>query len=182
MKIPVSTNLETLAQLAALGVPLPEYWTQLNMPTNQTTIPAGYRVTITSWENDADNYKTTIHEGLTKPRVEYMIELCKLFVSQNRDKNAFGNMYDPSEHEVSKAVNAVRALMRKHQAVLTEDELQILDGTAGDEDDIRYNVQEMVSEYLDTGEDYAFRVFDGAKVELIPHEIKMEDVSSQFGV
>jgi len=153
------------------------------MTTKQTTIPAGYRVTITSWENDADNYADTIHEGLSKERVEFILELCRLFRSKNRDRKCFGNMYEPSHHEALAAEAAIRVVMEKHRAVLTEDELDQL-AIESDPDD-EYGgpeFSEFVSEYLDSGEGFLYRVYSGATVELIPHEIKMEDVTDQFSV
>lgn len=153
--------------------------------TKQTIIPAGYRVTITSWENDADNYADTIHEGLTKERVEFILELCNLFLSKNgqygKKGKGFGNMYEPGHDEQLAAEAAIRVVMEKHRAVLTEDELEQL-AIESDPDD-EYGgpeFSEMVSTFLDSSEDYYYRVYSGAKVELIPHEIRMEDVTDQF--
>lgn len=152
--------------------------------SKKTIIPAGYRVTILSWENDADNYKDTIHEGQSKERVEFIIALCKKFRSKNSAKGCFGNMYEASTAEMAPAVKAVLALMEDYRAVLTEVELDILDSEElkEDEDELAYAVQELMTDFLDSGENTTFRVFDGAKVEMIPHEITLEDVSAQFGV
>ena len=149
--------------------------------TKQTIIPAGYRVTITSWENDADNYKDSIHEGLSKERVEYILELCKLFKSgSNNGGKTFGNMNESGRNArtmLAKAEQAVRAVLEKHRAVLNECELANLDA---EEDDME--VSEIVCEFLDSSEYYIFRVFSEAKVELIPHQITMEDVTGEFDV
>lgn len=152
--------------------------------SKQTIIPAGYRVTISSWENDADNYKDVIIEGLSKERVEFVIKLCKLFRSKNQVPGCFGNMYEASEPEMAPAIAAVLSLMNEHRAALDEGELSILtdDDLKEDEYELAYTVQEMVSGFLSSSEGTTFRVFDGAKVELIPHEITLEDVSAQFGV
>ena len=154
------------------------------MSATQTVIPAGYRVTITSWENDADNYKDTIHEGLSKERVEYILELCKLFKSGSNNGGAtFGNMYDPDEEEIERADAAIRGVLEKYRPVLDEYELEQLDIVADPDDE--YSGPEfsaIVSEFLDSSEGYQYRVYDGAKVEYIPHKITMEDVTSQFKV
>jgi hypothetical protein len=147
----------------------------------QTIIPAGYRVTIASWENDADNYKDKIHEGLSKERVEYILELCNLFKSgSNNGGKTFGNMNEYSRNardNLAKAEQAVMTVLEKHRAVLDECELANLEGP---EDEME--VCEIVNEFIGSSEDYIFRVYDGAKVEYIPHEIRMEDVTSQFEV
>ena len=145
--------------------------------TNQTIIPAGYRVTITSWENDADNYKHTVHEGLSKERVEYILELCKMFKSgSNNGGKTFGNMneYDPPSRLV-KAEKAVRTVLEKHRAVLNECELENLEA---EEDEME--VCEIVSEFLGSSEFYTFRVYSTVKVEHIPFQITIEDVTGDF--
>lgn len=145
--------------------------------TKQTIISAGYRVTISSWENDADNYKDTIHEGLTKERVEYILELCKLFKSgSNNGGKTFGNMSESAmSGRYERAQQAVRVVLEKHRAVLNHCELANLEA---EEDDTE--VCEIVNEFIGSSEFYMFRVYDTAKVELIPHQITMEDVTDDF--
>ena len=145
--------------------------------TKQTIIPAGYRVTITSWENDGDNYKDTIHEGLSKERVNYILELCNLFKSKNRDINCFGNMYEPSRPQMDKAEEAAKRILEKHRAVLDERELANLDSAEGEGE-----IADMMCDYFGYSEDFTFRVYHRAKVEHIPHQITMEDVTGDFNV
>ncbi len=68
-----------------------------------TEIKAGYRLTVTSWENDGDNYNTKSQDGLTKEESVFLVELITLFKSRhNRHglSRTFGNMYDPSDKEI----------------------------------------------------------------------------------
>lgn len=156
-----------------------------------TIIPPGYRVSVTSWENDADNYKTNIFEGLTKERVEFLAELLPHFYSgsNNRGKT-FGNMYEPSDSRYAEAATRIREVMERHRAGLTEDELEILDEAAGiDLEDATkgrgadmYSFGEIVGEFLSYSEDYTFRVFESMKVEFVPHEIRMQDVTKEFKI
>jgi hypothetical protein len=148
----------------------------------QTIIPAGYRLSITSWENDADAYHTEIVEGISKERVEFILELCRLFRSKNQKPGCFGNMYDDysnrSDPKRKQAYEAIAVVMEKHRPVLTECELANLDAVASEEDEPEF--AEIVSNFLHYGENFVFRVYDGAKVEYIPHEIRMDDVTGQF--
>ena len=50
-------------------------------------IPSGYQLHITSWENDADNYKTKILSGLTKEDVQFYIH----FLSHFEMDKPYGN-------------------------------------------------------------------------------------------
>lgn len=149
------------------------------------TIQAGYRVTITSWENDGDAYDTNIIEGLSKERVEFIVALCKLFYSRHSSNDTtFGNMYDPGEYELNKACKAIQAVMSNHCAVLTDEEQHLLSlDIDGDDFSDSYLFTEMMADYLGRSEeDFAFRVFATMKIERIPHEIQLEDVTGKFDV
>ena len=150
----------------------------------QTVIPAGYRLSITSWENDADAYGTEVLEGLTKERVEFLLELCNLFKSgSNTSGKTFGNLYEPNSTQQAKAEAAITAVMEKHKPVLTEYELEQLTVVADPADPYSGpEYSEFVGDLLGYSENYTYRVYNGAKVEYIPHEITMEDVTSQFKV
>ena len=154
---------------------------------NNTIIPPGYRLTIGSWENDADNYKTTVLEGLTKERVEYLLELCRNFTSGSNNGGAtFGNMYEPSDTRLAQATDRILEVMARHPAALTEDEVDLLNGTGDYEDlskdDIGYTCQEIIGDLLSYSENYTFRVYDGATVQFVPHQIEMQDVTHEFKV
>ena len=157
----------------------------------QTIIPAGYRLSVTSWENDADNHQTAVLEGLSKERVEYLLELCKLFYSgSNNGGTTFGNMYEGSADERAGACIAIAQVMEQHRDALTEDEFEMLSEVVLDEEDVEYDedtianfgLDEIVGELLSYSECYTYRVYSNAKVEYIPHEIRMDDVTGQFKV
>ena len=41
----------------------------------ETIIPAGYRVTVDSWENDADVHRTIVKKGLDRDMAKFHEEL-----------------------------------------------------------------------------------------------------------
>lgn len=69
-------------------------------------IPSGYQIHITSWENDADNYKTKIVSGLTKEDVQFYLHFLNHFEMNkpygngritkypDAEKNAITNAYE----------------------------------------------------------------------------------------
>jgi hypothetical protein len=69
-------------------------------------IPSGYSLHITSWENDADNYKTKIVSGLTKEDVQFYLHFLNHFEMNkpygnggitkypDAEKNAITNAYE----------------------------------------------------------------------------------------
>ena len=151
----------------------------------QTIIPSGYRVTITSWENDADNYKTEFMEGLQKPSVEFLIDFAKLFYSQNnyRGPKGHGNMYDPSASELNSFSEACVEVINKHINRDTESNLLQYfwdDYNVCLYDDQHDGVMELAYELGLSGGDFFTRVFESAKVEYIPSEIILQDVTEEF--
>jgi hypothetical protein len=157
----------------------------------QTIIPAGYRLSITSWENDGDNHQTEVLQGLSKERVEYLLAVCKLFTSGSNNNGAtFGNMYEGSAYQRAGACVAIAQVMEQHRDALTDGELEMLSEIVLDEENDEYDedtiadfgLDDIVSELLSYSECYTYRVYDGAEVEYIPHEIRMDDVTGQFEV
>lgn len=56
------------------------------------TIPAGYSLSVKTWENDGDNYKTVIKYGLSFTEAKFLIDICKMFISKS--EGGFGNIYN----------------------------------------------------------------------------------------
>lgn len=134
-----------------------------------SVIKAGYRVTVTSWENDADSYSTRTIDGLDENKVRFHVDLLKLIAGSNcNDSTVFGNMYEPSDKETEAFEKAVIEVLEKHDA-----------GYEGCEAlDIAHDI---IGDYTGYSEFYT-RVVDSIVVEYVPQEIIIEDVSTKFGV
>ena len=127
-----------------------------------TTIQAGYRLTVVSWENDGDNYNTKTIDGLSIERVRLLVDLCRLHASRNISRG-FGNMYDANDDERLAYHTAIQDVLDKHPVSMDIDEAE----------SILYDLA------LQGGEFYT-RVLDKFKVEYIPHQINLLDVTDQF--
>lgn len=141
----------------------------------QTTIKAGYRLSINSWENDGDHRKTKVLEGLSKELVQFYVQLLKLFKSQNYndDRTAFGNMYEPEDYQLQYAADAIKGVADTHRGTLDSSGYhEYLHVT---EDPVDY-----VGALLGYSEHYTYRVFESFKVELVPTEIVLQDVTDLF--
>lgn len=153
-----------------------------------TTIPAGYRVTVVSWENDADHYKTKVLEGLTEQEARFVADFASLFKSKNNHGNrGIGNMYEPSSKEMAEAQAAVKAVVARHQPLpegVTE-YFQCEDAgidAFGDEEDDGFmdGFTEYAYELGLSGGDFYTRVMESIKVEHIPEQIHLSDVTAEF--
>lgn len=134
---------------------------------NNTVIPAGYRLTVVSWENDGDAYNTKIVEGLNKRRTEFLIELAELC------RGKFGNMYEPDTDELALLGDEVIKLFEKFPEELDNEEEALTSEVALD------YFHEFLYDLMGGSEFYT-RVLDSWNVELVPHEISLENVSEQF--
>lgn len=157
---------------------------------NYTTIKAGYRLTVTSWKNDGDNYMTKMLEGLTKEDVEFHVKFLKLFKS---DSGGFGNLYAPSKMKRFHLAEAIATLVKANDVSNTNfaevgDYLQDID--LEDEEYFEENVvDELLGDYiydrlwdvgLSNGDDFYTRVMSSYKVEFVPQDIQIQDVTAEF--
>lgn len=63
-------------------------------------IPAGYIVEVTTSENDSDNYKTEVVNGLSREEAKFIHQYCSLFNSCNYHKDpGFGNAKIRKRHD-----------------------------------------------------------------------------------
>lgn len=153
-----------------------------------SNIPIGYRLVITSWENDGDNYYDTVFEGLSKVDAEYLIALASLFKSMYiGDRTGFGG--SAYHYELEKRgsgdfyrdiAEAMTAITAQHQEASEELRERFgIDTTADYWHDqvlgaaselVHYPSEDMPPDYI--------RVFEKFTV----HDVKMEiqDVTASF--
>lgn len=140
-------------------------------------IKAGYKITVESWENDADNYRTESIDGIQdKEYVQFLVEFMQLFESHHNSKFGIGNMYDPDEKELEKYENVLKELCEKYDAGKWFKDPQYVQGFEPHQylSDIRYDLHGSSSEGFFT------RVTESIVVEYTPTDIVLEDVTKQF--
>lgn len=134
------------------------------------SIPAGYQLQSTTWENDGDNYKTQILSGLRVEDVWFYLELAKPFSRQGK----FGN----ENIEAADLIPIVQRALAKHpdiSTVVRENWLPDPEVESADEyfDDLMDNLREDLLGGPDESYDSNFcRVFEGFKVFYFPVDIK----------
>lgn len=148
-----------------------------------STIKAGYRITVESWENDADNYRTLSIDGIKdKEYVAFLVDVMNLLRSgTNSDyTETFGNISNygsaRSSENIDKYKKALIALCDKHNAIkffMEDDDTE--EGFEAHE-----YVEEVISELHGNSEDFYNRVTDSVVVEYIPNDVVFEDVTKEF--
>lgn len=134
-----------------------------------TIIPAGYRITCVSWENDGDNYRTKFKEGLSISAAQLYVDLALLLTI--RKGCDFGNMYEPSDDELEKLADAVSEVLHKHG---------ITDVQVSDKDEVTDYFFDVMYDFTGASEHYCTRVVESIKVEYIPLPIELTDVTAEF--
>lgn len=141
--------------------------------TSGKTIQAGYMVTVETWENDGDHYKTKELQGLGKEDVALVLEVCNYFRTNGGDIKPW--------EEINKAV---REIFEKHQCVTTG-LLGNLLMDVNDEDDFHDHLYEIIGSPVEDygcygdGQNY-YRNVDTVKVFHTPEDIFLEDVTKEF--
>ena len=133
-------------------------------------IKAGYKIEVTSWENDGDNYSTKSKEGLTKEQTQLYFDICDLMSGK------FGNMYEPDESEKDGLYAAVSVILLKHIDVTSllypNTDFTDLEGCNEIFSDIHY-------ELFGSSEFYT-RVVQTLTVTYIPQDVELKDVTHEF--
>jgi len=145
------------------------------MKTKATIIPAGYRITVDSWENDGDNSRTETIEGLSEQDAKFTVDFALLFGSVNGKDEGFGNLYEPSDQEIEGLNKAIKRVVAKHSPL------------SSDLHEVFEDVDSDIDVYLEyaydlglTGGDFFTRVLESIKVEYIPEPIEIQDVTAKF--
>ncbi len=148
----------------------------------ETIIPAGYRVTVNSWENDGDAKRVVVKEGLSHSRAALYVDFARLFYSQNNyhGPKGFGNMYEPRKAELAEAHAAVKDVLIKHFAAFCEMWGEEYDVHELDNEDALHDFAGELHYELFGASEYKFRVLESIKVEHIPFPITMQDVTKEF--
>lgn len=134
-----------------------------------TKIPKGYRITIESYENDCDFGDTNIVEGLSEEELKQAVTLCTVMQTKEH-----GNLYYPSVFQKIKLFNVLNIIFD-----YVEDCTVTIDNLDKYEDDF-YN---LLAEYgfIGKAEDQFTRYCQSYKIEYLPDDIFIEDVTAQFG-
>lgn len=82
------------------------------------TIPKGFIVEVSSWENDGDDYETIQKQGVSSAYIEVVQRLFPLFKSRCNNKGCFGNTCDGEVDLYNLAEAAYDALKNMEQEVV----------------------------------------------------------------
>lgn len=143
-----------------------------------TKIEAGYRITVESWENDADNYNTKSVQGYSLEEALFAVELFQAFSSCNSEDNGIGNLRGDDKDYV-KYKNTISEIVSRHPIASVSEKFKDYFQPADEDGYVYY------SEYLYDlglgGTEYSLtRVCESVMVEYIPQDILIEDVTDQF--
>jgi hypothetical protein len=146
-----------------------------------SNIPKGFQLHITTWENDADHYKTQIFSGLTEEDVRFYLAIATKFKSQNNyNDQGLGNG-SVTPFQMKEVINAAFA---SYPNISPEIKKFVVNCQRVEEDEdegegyhqFLLEILGYTEEYFD--ELYFCRVFDEAKVYYFPEEVL--DVTVEF--
>lgn len=126
-------------------------------------INKGYTLTVTSWENDGDNYRTKAITVETKEEANKIYHICKdVFVSCNNGKGGVGNSMEGEEYHV------LKKYVENHKGFfpnLEEDE-EIIDYFA-----------DLAHSLMGGSEYYDFRICESCIITYSPEDIYLEEIT-----
>lgn len=140
-------------------------------------IPAGYRIIVTTWENDGDNYNTKTLSGISLDETKFLVEYLEAHGNFHRNSSNWGNMYDPSQQDIDSYLVDMQLILDRYPAVKKAMEDRMRSGETATAD--------CISEFYGydlgvTCGEFFTRVVDDFTIEYIPSPITIEDVTAQF--
>jgi len=162
--------------------------------------PAGYAITIASWENDADYPATKTMSVSTLEQAQLVTAIAKLFRSDWRNgtirgETSFDNMYAPNTYEINAMFRAIAKIVGDYPLfqelygwddfiLPTEQDFQDYDELDDDNpiEDVHDAVFELLASLGLSGQqdEQATRVAESITVHYYPEAIYAEDVTSTF--
>lgn len=138
-----------------------------------TVIKAGYRLTVQTWENDADNYNSGAVEGMTRDEAVFIADFVKLFASRHcHTSRGIGNMYEPDSAERDRATERVKEVVERHLVTIQASD-KFTHFLNGGWHDCAYDLTL-------AGGEFWTRVLDSFRVEYIPEDVHLQDVTKEF--
>lgn len=135
-------------------------------------IKAGYRIIVYSQENDADNRRTVIKDGLSVNEIAFYGQLAK-FIKDG--KSGIENQFEPSEEKMEIARRRLLPLFQAHN-LFSQIELE----TFEEAEDGIYMMCEYITDLTGGSEHYMIRQIKDVKIEYVPQDTEFPDVTSQF--
>lgn len=134
-------------------------------------INKGYTLTVTSWENDGDNYKTCSKTYESRELAIAVANLCKtLFASSSNGGGGIGNLMDYDGEEASEIIVPY---MKSHPELYPNKE------NPSDEKSDEKLVQICMDynyELMGGSEYYYSRVFESATLTYSPEDVYLEEI------
>ena len=124
-------------------------------------IKKGYTLTVTSWENDGDNYNTKSKTVQTLEEAKVWYEMMQLCESNNT--RGLGNTYNGFNKQQKEI--AVNFLKKHHTILLPHDDIE------ANEDNLEDWFCSLAGELLDYSEHNACRVMESCVVTYSPVDV-----------
>jgi hypothetical protein len=139
--------------------------------SNKVLYKKGYLIRVTSWENDADNYKTKEFLTQSEEQAKAIVGFAWLFKSKSRMAGGIGNIYDGGRAgEVEEAQEVMGEFFRKNPEMLSLNEEEKKDLSENED----YIIDWLIDFAFDlglSGEDYYTRVCEKVEVVYFPEDV-----------
>ena len=129
-------------------------------------INKGYTLTVTSWENDADNYNTKSKTVATLEEAKVWYEMMLLCKSKNNQPSGVVKLGNTCGGFNSKQKEVAEQFIKKHHKILVPD-----DNIEDNEDNLADWFCSLAGELLGYSEDYACRVMESCIVTYSPVDV-----------
>ncbi len=141
-------------------------------------INKGYTLTVTSWENDADNYKTIYSTVDNKEKAQALYNLMQLCVSKNNKPKGIIRLGNTGEDGFNEEQIELLYNFFKNNPILLKEPLEDIETM--DEDELKDYIQDLFYEaengLLGSSEWYTCRVMESCFVTYSDKDVFLEEI------
>jgi hypothetical protein len=136
------------------------------MKNQHLILPKGYTLSVTSWENDGDYYRTTDYTVYSKDIAKEILDFCNLCKSGSNNKTKVGNGYTHGRQDL------IVEFFKQHQLLSEYLEIDV-----NDKDSIMDAFYELTYDLFGSSEYYDCRAFSNATVTYSPVDVFAEKIT-----
>lgn len=159
----------------------------MNDASSFMTLKKGYRLIITSWENDGDCYATRVIDGLSHTQTQVYVDIAKLFTKsyhQSGEIQYYGNIcYDEFYEFLEPLVEDVKSIFDKYKNIDSDaqERLNIINQQASNKHAFDAAISSICNSiYGNYSDFFKTRVVEKITVVYIPQNIIFGNCTSEF--
>lgn len=134
-------------------------------------IKKGYTLTVTSWENDGDNYNTKSKTVATEEEAKIWNDMMQLCKSKNNQKPGVIKLGNSCNFTIGQKELIINFIKQHHKLLIKDRDIDV-----NDDEELIYYFRDLAGELLGNSEYYACRVMEDCVITYSDIDILTKEI------